>query len=227
MLRMAAAEGTTDIVASPHASPEFQFHADVTAQRVDELQAAMGDAIRIHKGCDFHLSFDNITDAIANPRKYSINSKGYLLVEFSDFGIFQNTATIFERIIGAGMLPIITHPERNRLLQMKIEDLAAWAKMGCLIQVTAASFLGRFGSSSQKFSEELMSRGLVHVIASDAHDIEHRPPTLKPAREHLARKYGEDVAERLTVTTPRAVIDGQPVWKVEPGQPGKKWYRFW
>ncbi|MBM3739886.1 MAG: exopolysaccharide biosynthesis protein [Acidobacteria bacterium] len=227
MVRMAAADGTTDIVASPHASPDFAYQPELVDHRIAELREAVGDAIQIHRGCDFHLSFDNISDAMRFPRKYSINGKGYLLVEFSDFGIFQNTSSVFERMMGAGLVPVITHPERNRLLQQRIGDLETWSGMGCLIQVTSGSFLGRFGNSAQKFSDELMRRGLCDVVASDAHDLEHRPPSLKEVREHLAQRYGEDPARRVTEEIPAAVISGIPLpRKLQSGE-RKKWYQFW
>src|SRR5215510_8528407 len=84
MLRMAADAGTTDIVATPHASTEFVFDAGVVEQKIIEVQAAAGGDIRVHYGCDFHLTMENIEDAMAHPGKYSINHLGYLMVEFSD-----------------------------------------------------------------------------------------------------------------------------------------------
>jgi hypothetical protein len=87
---------------------------------VTELQAAVGAVPRIYEGCDFHLTFDNIQDALSHPTKYTINHKNYLLVEFSDMLIFQNTAEIFAKMRQAGIVPVITHPERNPLLQQRL-----------------------------------------------------------------------------------------------------------
>lgn len=226
MVSMAARLGTTDIVASPHASPEYVFQPEVTGQRLTALQHAAGSTIRLHRGCDFHLSFDNITDALAHPRKYTINGLSYLLVEFSDFGVFPNTAQIFERLLAAGMVPVITHPERNQILQYKLQDLARWVEMGCLIQVTGASLLGRFGDNAKRTAEELLARGLVHVIASDAHDIQHRPPDLRSAREWLVKHQSEEIAEALTGDIPRAIIEGSQVPAMDLRR-RRKWYQFW
>ena len=63
----------------------------------------LGNRISLALGCDFHLMFDNIEDAIANPAKYSINGKQYLLVEFPDHGISQNMKEIFFRLGMAGL----------------------------------------------------------------------------------------------------------------------------
>src|SRR5215470_4893491 len=70
MIRMAAEHGTTDLVATPHANLQYRFDPKRIAQELEELTSASGGALRLHSGCDFHLSFDNIQDAIQNPGKY-------------------------------------------------------------------------------------------------------------------------------------------------------------
>src|SRR3954453_11357177 len=87
MVRMAAAAGTTAIVASPHCNQEYAFDPTLVHQRISEVQAAVGDTPRIYYGCDFHLTPENIDNAVHDHERYSINHKGYLLVEFSDFFI--------------------------------------------------------------------------------------------------------------------------------------------
>src|ERR1039458_475267 len=67
MLRQAAASGTTDIVASPHANQKYKFDPLVVESRIGELQAAVGDSPQIHYGCDFHLTMENIDDALRSP----------------------------------------------------------------------------------------------------------------------------------------------------------------
>ncbi len=95
MLRMAEEHGTTDIVATPHANPNYKFDPQVISQRITEVSVAYGGPVKLHRGCDFHLSYDNIQDAIENPQKYTIDGGPYLLVEFSDLLIFKNTAGDF------------------------------------------------------------------------------------------------------------------------------------
>lgn len=206
MLRLAGEHGTTDIVATPHANLEYQFDGIRNAELLAQLEAELDPRLKVHLGCDFHLSFENIEDALRNPRKYTIAGGKYLLVEFSDLIIFKTTSEIFGNLLGAGMVPIITHPERNLLLQQKLQDLREWVGMGCGIQVTGQSLLGDFGSKARKFSELLMDEGLVHVIASDGHDPVHRPPVLDRARKHVADRWGERCAGLLFLDNPFAVI---------------------
>lgn len=229
MLRIAAEDGTTDIVASPHANHEYQFDPDERDRRIEELQQATDANIRIHKACDFHLSYDNIEDSLAHPCKYAINNKRYVLVEFSDLLIPKTTDDVFHRMQQQGMIPVITHPERNMLLQKRLEKLEAWVESGCLLQVTAHSFLGRFGKRAKAFSDLLLQKGLIHIVASDAHDTEHRPPKLRAAYTYVCAAAGEAVAELLFVSNPRATLTGDPAGMpgpVDPASP-RKWYQVW
>lgn len=228
MLEMAAAAGTTDIVATPHADLKFRFQPELNQQRRGELQAALGDKIRIHLGCDFHLSYENIQDALANPSKYTINGRNYLLVEFSDLLIPKTTGEVFRSMLEAGMIPIITHPERNWLLTMRMPEIESWVAQGALTQVTSQSLAGLFGSKARKFAEELMRRDMVHFIASDAHSVSERNPRLDEAYSMIADRYGKGRAERLLKIHPKCAIEGQPFPEKEEEAPApeRKWYQF-
>jgi protein-tyrosine phosphatase len=229
MLRMAADHGTTDLVATPHANPNYRFDPQVIAERLAEVAEASGNVPRLHSGCDFHLSFDNIQDAIANPRKFTINHHRYLMVEFSDLLIFNNTAEIFSRLDEAGMTPVITHPERNALLQQRIDQIATWVEAGACVQVTAGSLLGGFGRRAVEFSRALLDRRLVHFLASDAHDCEHRAPRLDLAYAWVKEHYGTEWAEALCVSNPKATLVGDPLLPVASTatSESRKWYQIW
>ena len=228
MLRLAADSGTTDIVATPHSNSQFTFDPELIARKIVELQTAAGPLPRIHRGCDFHLSPENIQDALANPNKYAINHLCYLLVEFSDLLIPRTTQEIFARLMSAGLTPIITHPERNGLLHSRFDEVQSWVENGALVQVTAGSLLGGFGRGARSAATELMNRNLVHFIASDAHDTEHRTPILRDAYEYVAKTWNSGLAELLFISAPQAVISGEevPLSDAGPAPRKKKWYRF-
>ena len=229
MLEMAAAAGTTDIVATPHADLKFRYQPEVNRARQAELQAILGDRIRIHLGCDFHLSYENIQDALENRGKYTVNGKSYLLVEFSDLLVPKTTGATFTALQEAGMTPIITHPERNWLLTQRMPEIESWVANGALVQVTSQSLAGLFGSKARKFGEELMNRDLVHFIASDAHTVSERNPRLDTAYSLIADRWGAARAERLLKGNPKSVIDGVPLPEVEAAAEAapKKWYQVW
>ncbi|MBC7292975.1 MAG: exopolysaccharide biosynthesis protein, partial [Thermoleophilia bacterium] len=181
MLRVARKAGTTDIAATPHANFRYPFDAAAVEQRIAELQEAAGPEIRIHYGCDLHLSYENVQDALANPQRYTLNHRCYLLVEFPDLVIFENTGEIFRRFLEKGVVPVITHPERHRSLQRHRELLRQWVELGCALQVTAHALTGLFGRRAERCARDLLDEGLVAVVASDAHDATERSPDLRPA----------------------------------------------
>jgi protein-tyrosine phosphatase len=227
MVRMASDSGTTDIVATPHASPHYRFDAEIIELKIAELRRATDNRVNLHAGCDFHLSATNIEEALVNPTKYAINHRSYILVEFSEFLIPPTSAEIFRRMQAAGVTPIVTHPERNQLLQSDPEQIEAWVENECLIQVTAQSFLGRFGKRAKDVADHWMRAGVVHFVASDAHDPEDRVPVLSEAYRYVASTYGSDQAERLFVANPKATLSGEPLeWLEAEPKKKRKWYQF-
>jgi len=227
MLRVAAEAGTTDIVATPHANSRYVFDPDQVEAKIAQLQAAT-PAPRIHRGCDFHLNFENVESALREPGKYTINHKNYLLVEFSDAGIPGGMESVFGQFLKRGMIPVITHPERNHLLMRDPAQLARWAEQGCLLQVTALSLTGGFGSDAKNHAWDLMDRRIVHVVASDAHDPVHRHPQLGEARAGVEKLSGTENAERLFELNPRKIIEGCPADTIEPmtKAPRRRWFSF-
>ncbi len=223
MLRLAARTGTTDIVATPHANLEYRFDPAVIASHAAALNERNDTGVRLHLGCDFHLAFENIQDALRHPRKYTIADGPYLLVEFSDLLILKTTAQIFADLLSAGMRPVITHPERNPLLQQRLPELREWVDMGCALQLTGQSLLGDFGERARKFSERLMDEGLAHVVASDAHDLKRRPPVLDRAFAHVASRWGQDEATRLFHANPGAILRGED-WQAGQPRQRRSWF---
>ena len=229
MAEVAIAEGVTFIACTPHSSDSYPYQAELNAERMAEIQARLdaNGAGRIELGlaCDFHLNADNIQDALQNPLKYSIRGKGYLLVEFPEMAIPPQLGDALHRLQAAGYTNIITHPERNPVIVKHPQMLADWIRMGCVVQVTASSLYGRFGNSAEAFANKLLDRNWIHFLATDAHNLDWRPPHLKKGYEYAANRAGEETARRLCVENTRAAIEGvkmprQPesigVWDSQP-----------
>jgi protein-tyrosine phosphatase len=210
MCQLAIRDGITHIVATPHANDTYEYSRDRVRDLVNELNNKVGDQLAVSVGCDFHLSFENIDDAIAHPQRYTIAAKQYLLVECSEYGIPPPVSDGLFRLQAAGMIPIITHPERNAILQRHPERVLEWVGAGCLVQVTASAVTGFWGAIAKRSAIWLLEHDVVHVLASDAHNDQHRSPILSEARDAVSKRFGADVARALVLDNPAAIVAGQP-----------------
>jgi len=203
----AAADGITHIVCTPHANDVFEFNPATNQSRLAAIRERLGGRVTLGLGCDFHLSYENIEDALQHPHKFTVNQGSYLLVEFAEFMIPQNIGDTFYEFTIKGIRPIVTHPERNPLLQKDHERMVEWLRTGCLVQITAASLTGRFGKRAQALAWEMIEKNWVHFIATDAHNLEGRAPCMSAAFQAIAKRCGQATADRLCIENPRAAFD--------------------
>ena len=211
MCRMAVADGIEHIVATPHANDRYPYDREYLTKLLDYLRQRIGDVPRLSLGCDFHLSYENLQDVMAVPERYLIEGSRYLLVELSNYSVPVQIEEHFTRLQEKVITPVITHPERNPILQRTAQRILQWVDLGCAVQVTGSALTGRWGEPARRTAQWLLKRDAVHVLASDGHDTNNRPPVLSSARAAAAELCGEDVARALVDDNPRAIVSGQPL----------------
>jgi protein-tyrosine phosphatase len=221
MCRIATADGIEHIVATPHANHRYAYDRAELSARLEALQQRIGHRPKLSLGCDFHLSYENIQDALVHPDRYVIGVSRYLLVELSNYSIPPQIGDAYAKFIAMGITPIITHPERNPILQSTPGKVLEWIELGCAVQVTASAVTGAWGEAVQQSAEWLLERGAVHFIASDGHDTKHRPPVMSSARDGIAELCSREVSDALVDGNPRAVVLGQTLPYL-PQPAGKK-----
>lgn len=211
MCRMAARDGINHIVATPHCDGHYEYDRNHFTDMLATLSEVAGAGLTFTIGCDFHLSGRNVEAAMADPRQFAIGDTQYMMVEFDHNGIPSNAADMLMALVSRGMVPIVTHPERNAFLMKNLDMVEKFIQMGCLSQVTANAFTGFWGPKSKKTAEKLVQKKLVHIVATDAHDLALRPPVLSEARRRIAELSDPATAEALVVRNPSAVVAGQSI----------------
>ena len=211
MCRAAADDGITHMVATPHANDRYHYDRPYLEGLLANLQKLVGDRPKLSLGCDFHLSYENLQDAFVNPSRYVIGNTHYLLVEFSNYSVPQNTTDSFLKLGDRGITPVITHPERNPILRESLQRVVEWAEQGCVIQMTGSALTGFWGERTRKAAEWLLRHQVVHVLATDAHDLDRRVPILSTSREAAVKIVGKEFAEALVQGNPQAIVNGHPL----------------
>ena len=212
MCQMAFDDGITHIVATPHANSKYPYRREIFSELLAKLQRRTKTKLRFSLGCDFHLSYENIESLFSDAGQFLIEGTPYLLIEFNDYALPPN----FERLLfrmntELDIRPILTHPERNPILQRHPESILPWVNAGCLIQVTAGALIGKWGQRACEVAMWLLQNNAIHVVATDAHDPFKRPPILSAAREFLVKTCGGATALNLLDTNPLAIVHGQAV----------------
>lgn len=213
MARRAAADGIETVACTPHVHAGLYDNTGPgIAAAVERLQAALDDAaigLRLHVGADVHLAPDLVSGLAAGQVPTLAGSRYFLLEPPHHVAPPRLDEKVFE-LLAAGFVPILTHPERLLWIEAHYAMIRRLVAAGAWLQVTGGSLTGRFGRRARYWSERLMEDGMVHLLATDAHDAERRPPVLSVARAAAARRLGEAEAERLVVTRPQAVLDNRP-----------------
>ncbi len=210
LCRAAAAQGTTTIVATPHVlrGPWINEDPELRDALVLELNALLDGRPEILPGCEYFLSAEAVE--LVERGRWSpltgLNRTGYLLVELPSGEIPSYTGALFHELTLLGVTPVLAHPERNRALSDDSDELEELIERGARVQLTAGSLLGDFGPPAAEASQEFLRRGLVHLVASDAHSLDRRPPRLAAARRHIRDAWGADAEVGLFEENPRAVL---------------------
>jgi protein-tyrosine phosphatase len=134
------------------------------------------------------------------------------------------------QLMTAGYVPVITHPERLTWIEHNYDMFAAVVRAGAWMQVTAGSLTGRFGKRPQYWAERMLDERLVHILATDSHHIDRRPPLLAEGRDAAAQRLGEVEAHNLVDVRPRGILadtapDLLPALPEQPPTPPRN--RFW
>jgi protein-tyrosine phosphatase len=209
MAQLHVRAGVEIVAATPHVSWDMPSDAETIELRLGDVRAALAAAqipLKVVGGAeiDVHQAV-GLSDA--QLRALALGGGPWLLLE-APLRRGVGLAPVARALIGRGHRVLIAHPERSPLLQDDPDTMRALVRAGAATQVTAASFAGRFGRPVQRYAEQLLEAGLVHSVASDAHDASRRPPGIA---EPLAVAGLSELTPLLAREVPAAILAGDPL----------------
>jgi protein-tyrosine phosphatase len=132
-----------------------------------------------------------------------------MLLEFPHSHIPPGTEKLIAWMRLRKIRPLIAHPERNKEILRKLDKIRPFVEADCLLQVTAGAVAGMFGEPAQLRATQMLERGWVSILATDAHDPRNRVPAMTAGRDAAARIVGEQEAQRMVFDRPRQWVEAR------------------
>lgn len=215
MLSIAVANGTTDIVVTPHYLTRDMRSLNFSRAELFEAFATFkAKAAERFPGLNLYFGAEvfavsNIEEYIESKQIITINNTKYVLLEF-DFGDSALRALEITKVLQeAGYKVIIAHPERYDFMKSNPRQIVPFLELGAILQVNSTSILGNSGLASQDVALSLLENGLAAIVASDAHSIYNRRPDLSEAYSFVSSNFSFEYADDLFNNNPLAIIKGQ------------------
>jgi protein-tyrosine phosphatase len=212
LARLAAASGIRRSVVTPHIQPGcwdndqagierafLAFEAELEREAIP-LELGMAAEVRVCAEIMSLLAQDRI------PFLGEYRGKRVILLEFPHEQIPAGTDALVRWLMKRDILPMIAHPERNKAVIRDFSKIFPYVEMGCLFQVTAGALAGQFGERCEERALQFLEEGWITVVASDAHNVKHRPPNLGDGRDVVERVAGAEMARKLVVDNPSEIL---------------------
>lgn len=216
MIRLAAENGTTAIVATPHCNIPHSYknyfgNAYIeNIKKVREAVHAKGLPVKILPGAEV-LGTADLPEMLQDGKIMTLNQSRYLLMEFFFDEDPEFVNRLLDEIKELKVIPVIAHAERYKFVQRDPNLVFEWRKKGFPVQINKGSFQGKFGKSAMDTAYMLMNHHLVSVIASDAHSPHVRTPNMKKAHERLSMMYPKSYIDMIFEENPRRICQDQPI----------------
>jgi protein-tyrosine phosphatase len=167
--------------------------------------------LEIGYGAEVRISpeLTNLIECDQVPFLGELDARRVMLLELPHGHIPVGSDKMVEWLLMRNIVPMIAHPERNKDIMRRLDKILPFVELGCLLQVTAGSIVGQFGPRALQRANELLERGWVHVIASDAHNLCARCPDLEAGRAAAERIVGEAPSWALVHDTPLEISRGR------------------
>ncbi len=208
------------VVATPHQLGRFETRTDAKrvcdgVQRLNRELSKQGLDLIVLPGAEVRLD-ERICTLLADGQILTLaNKHRHILLELPS-DVFIDIEPLLRTMAAGNVTPVLAHPERNSPLLKHLHTLSRWRAGGTRLQVTAGSIIGAFGRQAEEAAGELLARGWVEVVASDAHDTGANRPYMRDAFARIADEFGREVACRLCIQNPLRVAGGQRLVSVYP-----------
>jgi protein-tyrosine phosphatase len=212
MARVAVGDGIEYAVMTPHLHPgRYENTRSSTIDALHEFRAALKEeriALEIGIAAEVRLAVEILSLLELDEVPFLGELDGYriMLLEFPHSHIPHGADKFVQKLLDEKIRPMIAHPERNKDVIRNLDKIKPFVEMGCLLQLTASAVAGKFGAKPHLRATQLLKLGVVHVLATDAHNLTGRRPQLREGAEAAAGIVGDKAAEAMVCCNPRSLL---------------------
>ncbi|MBH0013323.1 capsule biosynthesis protein CapC [Pseudoalteromonas sp. NZS100_1] len=213
LLDIAQNDGITHMVATPHIhigrfnNSVSQLYSELANLKAQALVNNIG--IKLAVAAEVRLDVELMSLVLGNKLPFigTLNSVNYLLLELPHSHVPQGYDKFINWLAKQNIKVIIPHPERNRDIQANPFYIERLKQLGCEFQLTASSIDGAWGETAKNISIDMLKKGLVTYVASDAHSVKRRPPILSNAKKIVTDLIGGIEAQNLFFNNPQRLTE--------------------
>lgn len=203
--------GVTHMVCTPHIHQGvFDNTLASITPAYDQLVAALKQQsipLKLAYSCEVRVTPDilNWVNTHSLPYIGEWEGKKALLLEMPHSHIPPGIENLVRWLLKNNVQPIIPHPERNRDIIADPSRINQLKRIGCLFQVTAGAFIGRFNEQVQQLAEQLLAENVITYVASDMHSLHRRPNDMQACKDAITQLTDVDTANALVYDVPSRI----------------------
>ena len=209
LIDIARKNGTRIICFTPHVYPEyFGDNAEAIVRhfhRITEMAAPVYPDMRFYLGSEVHYTPSTL-NWIRDNKAFTMNGTDHVLLEFDTNDELGKILKAVSQMLNSGYRPIIAHPERYVRFCSAYKEIDSMRRDGVLLQCDSGAFTGDFGFGEKRKGKGLLKRGLVDMIASDAHSPDGRDSDLSRCAAYVKDNFGEEYCRSLFYQTPVTIL---------------------
>ena len=212
MLDAAYDDGIRAICLTPHYSPylfgdtsesakdAFVILTEYVNDKYADLQLYLANELGYYNGCIESLNTGSCR---------TLGGGRFVLVDFPHSVTFFELKTAMETLFRSGYMPVLAHTERYHCLRTEFDWIEEFVDRGGKIQINVSSVCGKNGLFEKAQCKRLLSKGLAHVVSTDAHNLTTRPPLFSVCMDRLRKLCNEDYVYDLTWKNAERIIKNE------------------
>jgi protein-tyrosine phosphatase len=230
MAHLLVQEGCRFATALAHQNPSWPYNdAVMLRQAAQSLQTALKSnniPLNVYPTGEVLLTPDTLQDWRSGRLLSYGDRRKHLLIEMPGSSFFD-LRPLSAELAKDGIRIVLAHTERYEPLLDDIALVEQTITAGCLIQVSTGELAEPSSARHERAMKLWASRGMIHCLGSDGHQINWRRPLYRRGYERLVKWVGHSNADCIAGIWSPAILQGLAVAPPKPrGRPSSWWTRW-